>query len=73
VTAVWRRDSYVLGGGAGEIALIALSSAKLPDPLPVSRARHGMPEEGDGPESVGLVAPHRADEPAGVTDQGGEP
>lgn len=69
MTAVWRRDSYVLGGGAGEIALIALSSAKLPDPLPVSRARHGMPEEGDGPESVALVARDRADDPAWFTDQ----
>ena len=69
MTAVWRRDSYVLGGGTGQIALIALSSAKLPDPLPVSRARHGMPEEGDGPESVALVARDRADDPAWFTDQ----
>jgi len=69
LSAVWRRDSYVLGGGTGQIALIALSSAKLPDPLPVSRARHGMPEEGDGPESVALVARDRADDPAWFTDQ----
>ena len=66
---VWRRDSYVLGGGAGEIALIALSSAKLPDPLPVSRGRHGMPEDGDGPASVALVARDRADDPTWFTDQ----
>jgi hypothetical protein len=69
VTAVWRRDHYVLGGGTGEIALIALSSARLPDPLPVSRTRHGMPDEGGGPESVALVARDRADDPAWFTDQ----
>ncbi len=61
---LWRRDHYVVGGGAGEIALIALSSAKLPDPLPVSRTRHGMPDEGDGPDAVALVARDRADDPA---------
>ena len=66
---IWRRDHFVVGGGAGEIALIALSSAKLPDPLPVSRTRHGMPEEGDGPESVALVARDRADDPAWFTEQ----
>ena len=31
-------------------------SAKLPDPLPVSRKKHGMPDDGDGPESIALVA-----------------
>jgi len=64
----WRRDSYVLGGGPGEIALIALSSQKLPDPLPVSRKRHGMPDEGDGAEAVALVARDRADDPAWFAD-----
>jgi hypothetical protein len=52
-----------------EVALIALSSAKLPDPLPVSRARHGMPEEGDGAQSVALVARDRAEDPAWFADQ----
>ena len=66
---LWRRDHYVVGGGSGEIALIALSSAKLPDPLPVSRARHGMPDEGDVPDSVALVARDRADDPAWFTEQ----
>jgi hypothetical protein len=69
VAAVWRRDSYVVGGGAGDIALIALSSTKLPDPLPVSRTRHGMPDEGDGPDSVVLVARDRGDDPAWFTEQ----
>jgi hypothetical protein len=69
MTAVWRRDHYVLGGGTGNIALIALSSARLADPLPVSRTRHGMPDEGGGPESVALVARDRADDPAWFTDQ----
>jgi hypothetical protein len=69
VTNVWRREHFVIGGGPGEIALIALSSAKLPDPLPVSRTRHGMPEDGDGAEAVALVARDRAEDPAWFTDQ----
>src|SRR5215468_6798158 len=64
VVAPWRRDSYVFGGGAAEVALIALSSVKLPDPLPVSRGRHGMPDDGDGAEAVALVARDRAADPA---------
>lgn len=69
MVAAWRRDSYVMGGGAAEVALIALSSAKLPDPLPVSRARHGMPDDGDGAESVALVARDRAEDPAWFAEQ----
>jgi hypothetical protein len=59
----------VTGGGLAEVALIALSSAKLPDPLPVSRTRHGMPDEGDGAMSVALVARDRADDPTWFADQ----
>lgn len=69
MAAVWPREHYVVGGGPADIALIALSSQKLPDPLPVSRKRHGMPDEGDGPESLALVARDRADDPAWFTEQ----
>jgi hypothetical protein len=69
VTAPWPRDGYVTGGGMAEIALIALSSAKLPDPLPVSRARHGMPDDGDGAAAVALVARDRLADPAWFADQ----
>jgi hypothetical protein len=69
VVAPWRRDSYVLGGGPAEVALIALSSIKLPDPLPVSRSRHGMPDAGEGPDSVAIVARDRAEDPAWFADQ----
>lgn len=69
MTAPWPRDGYVTGGGLAEVALIALSSAKLPDPLPVSRTRHGMPDEGDGAMSVALVARDRADDPTWFADQ----
>jgi len=69
MVAPWPRDSYVIGGGAAEIALIALSSTKLPDPLPVSRLRHGMPEDGEGAMSVALVARDRAEDPAWFADQ----
>lgn len=65
----WPRGSYVVGGDAAEVALIALSSVKLPDPLPVSRARHGMPEDGNGAEAVALVARDRAEDPRWFTDQ----
>lgn len=69
MTAPWRRDSYVTGGGMAEVALIALSSARLPDPLPVSRTRHGMPDDGDGAMSVALVARDRADDQRWFADQ----
>lgn len=63
MVATWPRASYVAGGGPGEVALIALSPVRLPDPLPVSRLRHGMPDAGDGPTSVALVSRDRADDP----------
>lgn len=69
MVAPWPREGYVAGGGSGEIALIALSSTRLPDPLPVSRGRHGMPDEGDGAASVALVARDRADDPAWFAEQ----
>jgi hypothetical protein len=69
VARPWPREHYVVGGGAAEIALIALSSAKLPDPLPVSRGQHGMPDDGDGPQSIALVARDRADDPAWFAEQ----
>ena len=69
MVAPWRRAHYTSGGGVGDIALIALSSARLPDPLPVSRGKHGMPDDGDGPLSVALVARDRADDPEWFTKQ----
>ena len=68
MAAVWRRESYVTGGGAAEVALIALSSTKLPDPLPVSRTRHGMPDDGEGALAVALVARDRAEDPTWFAD-----
>ena len=65
----WRRDNYVAGGGMAEVALIALSQVKLADPLPVSRRRHGMPDDGDGAMSVALVARDRIEDPAWFADQ----
>ena len=65
---VWRRENYVTGGGRGEIALIALSMAKLPDPLPISRSQHGMPEDGEGPDAIAIVARDRAEDPDWFTE-----
>lgn len=69
MVALWQRPNYTSGGNAAAVALIALSSTKLPDPLPVSRAKHGMPDEGDGPGSVELVARDRADDPKWFVEQ----
>lgn len=69
MVAPWPRERYTAGGGAGQVALIALSTARLPDPLPVSRSRHGMPDEGDGSEAVAILARDRADDPAWFTEQ----
>lgn len=68
MVAPWPRENYVRGGGRGEIALIALTNAKLPDPLPISRLKHGMPDDGEGPGSVDLVAKERAEDPAWFTE-----
>lgn len=69
MTTPWPRESYTTGGGGGQIALIALSSRRLPDPLPVSRGRHGMPDDGDGAEAVALVARDRAEDPHWFREQ----
>ena len=66
---LWTRESFTVGGGTAAIALIALSSKRLPDPLPVSRTRHGMPERGEGADSVALVARDRSDDPAWFTEE----
>lgn len=63
MTTPWPRDNYVVGGGGAQIALIALSATRLPDPLPVSRRTHGMPDDGEGPEAVAIVARDRAEDP----------
>jgi hypothetical protein len=68
MATAWRRDSYTTGGGAADVALIALASTKLPDPLPVSRARHGMPDDGDGAQAVAIVARDRRDDPGWFAD-----
>lgn len=69
MVAPWPREHYVEGGGPAEIALIALSSARLADPLPISRGRHGMPDHGGGPTSIALVARDRADDPSWFVEQ----
>jgi hypothetical protein len=69
VARVWRRDQFTTGGGAGVIALIALSPVKLPDPLPVSRTQHGMPDDSENAEAVGLVTRDRSEDPAWFVDQ----
>ncbi len=69
MTALWPRENFTAGGGAGQIALIALSSTRLPDPLPVSRRAHGMPDDGEGAGAVMLVARDRADDPTWFSEQ----
>lgn len=40
---LWGRPDYTLGGPPARVALLAFTSVALPDPLPVSRKRHGIP------------------------------
>lgn len=68
MTTVWRRDHFTTGGGTGTVALIALSPVALPDPLPVSRTRHGMPDA-ESAEAIELVARDRADDPQWFVEQ----
>jgi len=63
MTEPWPRPNYTTGGREAKIALIALSSVKLPDPLPISRTKHGMPMAGDGPQAIALAVRDRADDP----------
>lgn len=65
----WIREGYVIGGGDAQVALIALSQAKLPDPLPVSRRGHGMPDHGDGATAIAIVAKDRAEDPTWFAEQ----
>ena len=69
MVAAWPRDRYAIGGEPARIALLALSSVKLPDPLPVSRVRHGMPDDGDGAMSVTLFTRARAEDPVWFADR----
>jgi hypothetical protein len=69
VARVWRRDQFTTGGAPGAIALIALSPVKLPDPLPVSRKQHGMPEDSEGASAIALVTRDRSEDPAWFVEQ----
>lgn len=64
MTEPWPRPNYTTGGQGAKIALIALSSVKLPDPLPISRTKHGMPMTGDGPQAIALAVRDRLDDPS---------
>ena len=65
VTAVWQREQFTTGGAKGVIALIALSPTKLPDPLPISRAQHGMPSDTESGDAIELAPAIAARMPAG--------
>jgi hypothetical protein len=54
----WQRSNYVPGGAAAHVALIVLSHQRLPDPLPISRLKHGMPE-GEGSEATAITVKGR--------------
>ena len=69
MVTLWPRENYVAGGGRAQVALIALSTTKLPNPLPVSRTQHGMPEQGDGPEAVALAMRDRVENPDAFVEE----
>jgi hypothetical protein len=58
----WPRDRLTTGGGPARVALIALAPTALPDPLPVSRKRHGVPD-GDGVGALSVCPRHASEHP----------
>ena len=62
MTILWPRERLVLGGGPVRIAIIALTNVALPDPLPISRTRHGLPDS-DSAKAVALSTRNRAEHP----------
>lgn len=64
----WPRTNYVPGGAPAHVVLIVLSHQRLPDPLPISRRQHGMPD-GEGSAATAVAAKSReADGEWFVTD-----
>lgn len=59
----WPRARYVPGGGSAQVVLVALAHQRLPDPLPVSRRAHGMPE-GEGSSGAAIAVREREGDPA---------
>ncbi|MBP6629399.1 MAG: hypothetical protein KA297_08205 [Kofleriaceae bacterium] len=59
MASAWTRTRMTTGGGTAKMALIVLTDAALPDPLPVSRTRHGVPEC-ETAAAVGLAIRERA-------------
>lgn len=48
--APWPRTHFAPGGDAARVTLFAFSPDPLPDRLPLSRVRHGVPDGGPPPE-----------------------
>jgi hypothetical protein len=57
----WQRERLTLGGGPARVVLIALAPDALPDPLPVSRRRHGVPDDSEGVGAVSVCPRHLAE------------
>jgi hypothetical protein len=57
----WQRERLTMGGGPARVVLIALAPDELPDPLPVSRSRHGVPDDSEGVGAVSVCPRHLAD------------
>jgi len=54
----WQRERLTTGGGPARVVLIALAPSALPDPLPVSRSRHGVPDDSEGVGAVSVCPRH---------------
>lgn len=54
----WPRTNYVPGGAPAHVVLIVLSHQRLPEPLPISRSQHGMPD-GEGADATSISAKSR--------------
>ncbi|MEZ4365778.1 MAG: hypothetical protein R2939_05760 [Kofleriaceae bacterium] len=70
VPTAWSRPRLSLGGPPAQVLLVALTDAQLPDPLPVSRSRHGLPASATAGEAT-LCVRDRAEHAAYFADLAG--
>lgn len=57
----WQRERLTTGGGPARVVLVAVVATPLPDPLPVSRSRHGIPDDSEGIAAVSVCPRHLAE------------
>lgn len=59
---LWARPNWVVTTHVARTVLVVISNRPLPEPLPVSRSRHGIPAA-EGAAHVDVAVHHRAESP----------